>query len=221
VADTGIGMSPEFLSQVFQPFTQEDGTAIRGRSGTGIGLAVTRKQAELMGGVITATSEQGKGSTFTAVIPFRVSGDAEAEHEPAGGYPPLAGRRILIVEDTAENAEIVADLLELEDAESERAENGREGLDMFSRSEEGYYDAILMDLRMPVMNGSEACVAIRSRNRPDARTIPIIAMTADLAKDSRESVVKDGMNGFVYKPIHMNDLYDTLYRMMKQAVDIS
>ena len=210
VADTGIGMSPEFLSQVFQPFTQEDGTAIRGRSGTGIGLAVTRKQAELMGGVITATSEQGKGSTFTAVIPFRVSGDAEAEHEPAGGYPPLAGRRILIVEDTAENAEIVADLLELEDAESERAENGREGLDMFSRSEEGYYDAILMDLRMPVMDGLEATRRIRALERPDAKRIPIIALSANTFESDVRHSLEAGMNEHLGKPADTEHLYMTL-----------
>ena len=209
IADTGIGMSPEFLSKLFQPFSQENAGSTSQFGGAGLGLAITRRQVELMGGDITATSEQGRGSTFTLIIPFRAAKE-ETEQEPEGGYPPLAGKRVLIVEDTEENAEIVADLLELEGAESEHAGNGQIALDMFRNAEENYYDAVLMDLRMPVMDGLEATRRIRALDRADAKRVPIIALSANTFESDVQQSLAAGMNEHLGKPADTELLYNTL-----------
>ena len=219
VTDTGIGMSKEFLGQIFQPFTKENDGMTGRYGGTGIGLSIARKQAELMGGDIAATSEPGKGSTFTVTIPFAVAPaqPKEEEEEPEAELPPLAGCRILIVEDTDENAEIVADLLELEDAGSERAENGQIAVDMFSASAAGYYDAVLMDLRMPVMDGLEATRRIRALDRADARQVPIIALSANAFDSDIQKSLESGMNAHLAKPADAELLYGTIRKWIGRA----
>ena len=220
VNDTGIGISREFLPKVFDIFSQEDGSFTNRYGGSGMGLAVTKQKVELMNGDITAESEQGVGSTFTIDIPFYIAEEEEAKKalngEASGGENEavpeisLEGCRILIVEDLDENAEIVADLLELEGAESEHAENGYIALGMFERSKPGYYDAILMDLRMPVMDGLESTRSIRSLPREDAKTIPIIALSANAFETDRQNSADAGMNAHLVKPIDSDLLYQTL-----------
>jgi len=220
VNDTGIGISREFLPKVFDIFSQEDGSFTNRYGGSGMGLAVTKQKVELMNGDITAESEQGVGSTFTIDIPFYIAEEEEAKKalngEASGGENEavpeisLEGCRILIVEDLDENAEIVADLLELEGAESEHAENGYIALGMCERSKPGYYDAILMDLRMPVMDGLESTRSIRSLPREDAKTIPIIALSANAFETDRQNSADAGMNAHLVKPIDSDLLYQTL-----------
>ena len=208
VRDTGVGMTPEFLSKAFDLFAQEDGSFTNRFGGSGLGLASVKNKIALMGGQISVESEKNAGSVFTVTVPFDI---CEAPKETASSQDiSLAGRRVLIVEDVDENAEIAADLLELEEVESERAENGQAALDMFRDSSPGYYDAVLMDLRMPVMDGLESARCIRAMSRPDARTIPIIALTANAFETDVQHSLEAGMNAHLVKPVDADLLYATL-----------
>ena len=235
ISDTGIGIDEEFLPKIFQPLTQEDQSFTNRFGGSGMGLTVADSLIRRMGGTIGVESRKGEGTTFTVVLPLlSVGGDACASCEGCrpdqselcancGGcrhvaatqavaepLVSLAGRRVLIVEDVDVNAEIVADLLELEDVESERAENGLVAVEMVEKSEPGYYDAILMDLRMPVMDGLEAARRIRGLERPDTKTVPIIALTANAFESDIEASFAAGMNEHLAKPADSDLLYATL-----------
>lgn len=243
VSDTGIGIAPDFLPHIFDSFTREDSSFTSRVGGSGMGLSVAKGIITQMGGSITAESEKGQGSAFTITLPFKApeickqvgkqrckeckfydhatKKCAYAEEappaKPEAAAVSLAGRRILIVEDMPENAEIVADLLELEDAESERAENGQEAVDMLRAADCGYYDAILMDLRMPVMDGLEAARQIRGMEHPDARRIPIIALTANVTEEDVNNCKTVGMNAHLAKPVDADLLYETLKRWIYEA----
>ncbi|MBQ9543821.1 MAG: response regulator [Clostridia bacterium] len=210
VSDTGIGITPEFLPKVFDVFSKEDPSVTGNRAGSGIGLSVTKSIVDLIGGTIIAQSEKGVGSTFTVTLPVKRIRSEEAPCDDVS----LEGRRILIAEDIPENAEIVADLLDLEGALTEHAENGRIAVEMFSKNEPGYYDAILMDLRMPEMDGLSATREIRKSDRADAKTIPIIALTANaFESDIRESL-NAGMNIHLAKPADADKLYSALRKVL-------
>ena len=209
VQDTGVGMSQEFLSQAFDLFAQEDASFTNRFGGSGLGLASARNKIALMGGTISVESEKNVGSVFTVTLTFDICEAPKAPAAPAQEIS-LAGRRVLIVEDVDENAEIAADLLELEDVESERAENGQAALDMFVDSAPGHYDAILMDLRMPVMDGLESARRIRALHRPDAKTVPIIALTANAFETDMQHSMEAGMNAHLVKPVDADLLYATL-----------
>lgn len=222
IADTGIGIDSEFLPKVFQPLTQEDQSFTNRFGGIGMGLTVADSLVRRMGGTIAVESRKGEGSTFTVSLPLRPAADAQREGgQPTQGEPgsgdedasvSLAGRRVLIVEDVDVNAEIVADLLELEDVESERAENGRIAVEMVENSPPDYYDAILMDLRMPVMDGLEAARRIRRLDRPDAQRVPILALTANAFENDVEASIAAGMNEHLAKPADSEMLYSALRR---------
>ena len=215
--DTGIGMDPEFIPKIFEAFSQEHATSTNRYGGSGLGMAITRNFVTMMGGDIRVESEKGKGSTFTVTVSLRPSdrkeeaGKAEGEMPPAEGC--LAGLRILMAEDVDQNAEILADLLELEDVASERAENGERAVQMFRDSGQGYYDAILMDVRMPLMDGLDAARAIRALPREDAGRIPIIAMTANVFDEDVERSLQAGMNAHLFKPIEPDRLYACLAKL--------
>ena len=211
VKDTGIGIDEEFLPNVFGVFTREDASATSSYGGTGIGLAVTKNVTNLLGGTITATSIKGVGSSFVVTLPLTPVHTAEDEAAAKTAETvSLEGRRIMVVEDIPVNAEIVMDLLELEGAETEHAENGKIAVDMFTESAAGYYDAILMDLRMPVMDGLTATKRIRSLNREDAKTVPIIALTANAFSSDVRECLDVGMNAHLAKPADSDQLYETL-----------
>lgn len=237
ISDTGIGIDDEFLSKIFQPMTQEDQSFTNRFGGSGMGLSAANSIVKRMGGTIEVESRKGKGSTFTVRMPLLpVGGDASAgcdgcvpgqsemcadcagcrqvrEALPTRQEAPqvsLAGKRILIVEDMDLNAEIVADLLELEDVESDRAENGREAVNKIQASALWYYDAILMDLRMPIMDGLESARQIRAMQREDAKNIPILALTANVLPSDIEATRAAGMNAHLAKPVDAELLYDTL-----------
>ena len=217
IKDTGIGMDAEYIPKIFDAFSQEDATATNRYGGSGLGMAITKNFVEMMGGEIRVQSRKGVGSVFTVTVRLtqkegleETAAAAEQEEKTVN----LASRRILIAEDVEQNAEILEDLLGLEDIETEHAENGEIALRMFSEHPEGYYNAILMDIRMPVMDGLNATQAIRALERPDAKTIPIIAMTANVFDEDVERSLQAGMNAHLAKPVEPDKLFETLARMM-------
>ena len=211
ITDTGIGMDEDFLPKVFEAFEQEDSGFTTRYGGSGLSMAVTKKMVELMGGIVSVQSEKNKGSKFFVTIPLKAA--IEQDASPVGS---LEGLRILIVEDIPENMEIVADLLELEGAKNEHAENGQIGLEMFKHNPPGYYDAILMDLRMPVMDGLEASRRIRQLPREDAATIPIIALTANAFDSDVQKAREAGMNEHLAKPTDADQLYAAILACVKK-----
>lgn len=219
ISDTGIGMDSEFLPHVFEAFTQEDASSTNRFGGGGLSLAVAKNTLELMGGSIAVESEKGVGSTFTVVLPlFCIAPTQNPKNAPnVKPLETLDGRRVLIVEDLPENAEIVADLLELEGVETEHAENGQIALDMIENSPARYYDAILMDLRMPVMDGLEATRIIRNLGHEDSSTVPIIALTANAYESDVKESLAAGMNVHLAKPTDSDTLYDTLKQTIARA----
>jgi len=217
VADTGIGMSEKFLPHVFDPFAQEDASSTNRFGGSGLSLAVSKKMADLMGGSLEARSEKGKGSAFTFTVSLPIVETEKEEDAPPAEDVALAGRRVLVVEDVPENAEIVQDLLELEDVASDHAENGQIALEMFNKAPPGTYDVILMDIRMPVMDGLEATRRIRALAREDAAAIPIIALTANAFQSDIDAALSAGMDALLAKPADAGQLYDTLKKWISVA----
>ena len=216
ISDTGLGIAPDYLPKIFGVFNMAD-ESFTSRYGGGLSLAVTRNIVDLMGGQINAESEKNKGSVFTISIPVEQAECKEPPEEPEEENVSLEGKRILVVEDIPENAEIVIDLLELEDAVTEHAENGQAALELFEGSAPDYYDAILMDLRMPVMDGFEAAKRIRALDRPDAETVPIIALTANAFERDVKASLEAGMNAHLSKPADADELYRTLKQQMALA----
>lgn len=218
VSDTGIGMDRAFLPKIFETFSQEDTNNTTRYGGSGLGMAITRSFVELMGGEIGVESEKGHGTTFTVTVPLEREKRAEETDSAAdaGSLPAetLEGKHILIAEDLELNAEILADLLDLEGMTSEWAEDGQQAVELFSKSEPGHFDAILMDIRMPVMDGLEATRAIRSLNHPDAATIPIIAVTANAFDEDVRDCISSGMNEHLPKPADIDLLTETLSRYL-------
>ena len=219
VSDTGVGISPENHEKIFEIFGQEDSSSTSRFGGSGLGLAAAKRKVDLMGGSIKVKSAKGEGSTFIVSIPLPSSAGPEqpvaSSDEQGDGI--LVGKRVLIVEDVEDNAEIVADLLELEGVDSERAENGLVALEMFEQSPENHFDAILMDLRMPVMDGLEATRRIRALDRPDAKTVPIIALTANAFDTDVQQSLDAGMDMHMAKPTDAEHLYSVLRRFMRST----
>lgn len=212
ISDNGIGMSENFVPKVFDLFTKEDSGFKSRYDGSGMGLAIAKAKCDLMNGEIKVISKRNAGSTFVVTIPFDI---AEKKEEKEADAIDLNGRMVLIVEDIDDNAEIVADLLELEGIVSERAENGQKAVDMIVEKPENYYDAILMDLRMPIMDGLEATRKIRSLDRKDCKEIPIIALSANAQENDIENSLKAGMEAHLVKPIDVDKLYSTLAEYIK------
>ena len=216
--DTGIGMDKEYIPKIFETFSQEDSITTNKYGGSGLGMAITKNFVEMMKGDIQVESEKGVGSTFTVTLPLKASARSYEEQQKDNGQlkASLAGRRVLMAEDIEQNAEILADLLDLEEIESEHAVNGEEAVKMFSEKALGYYDVILMDVRMPVMDGLTAAKNIRSLDRPDAKVIPIIAMTANVFDEDVERSLEAGMNAHLFKPIEPDRLYETMARLIME-----
>lgn len=218
VSDNGIGMSEDFLKVLFDPFTQEERSdSASFYQGSGLGMAITKRLVERMGGDIGVVSKLGSGTTFTIhLLADSVSLEEYAkkgqdnEREKQHQLSSLEGHKILLVEDNAINREIAESLLRKKGLTIASAEDGKQGVDIFSASQEGEFDAILMDIRMPVMNGYEATKAIRLLPREDAKSVPIIAMTADAFKGDVEQCLQSGMNAHLAKPINPSTLYETL-----------
>ena len=223
IRDNGIGMDPEFIPKIFDSFSQEHATTTNRYGGSGLGMAITKNFVEMMDGDIKVESQKGVGSEFTVTVTLgasdRVYEEKKTEVSDEEQEKVLTGRRILMAEDVDQNAEILQDLLELEEMEAERAENGEVAVRMFTEKPEGYYDAILMDVRMPVMDGLTATKSIRRLPRTDAKTIPIIAMTANVFDEDVERSLEAGMNAHLAKPIEPDRLYATLAECIRERKD--
>ena len=215
VSDNGMGMSADFKDTIFDAFTRAESSMTNKIQGTGLGMAITKNLVEAMGGTIDVESELGQGSCFEVLIDLRIAEDrfvSSAEQaekdEPAGNV--LKGMRFLCAEDNEINAEILMELLKIEGAECTICENGKRVLEAFEQSAPGDYDMILMDVQMPVMNGYEATKAIRRSSHELAKTIPIIAMTANAFSEDIQHSLAAGMNAHVSKPIEMKVLEKTI-----------
>ena len=216
ITDTGVGMTEEFMERVFEEFAQEDNGARTQYKGTGLGLAITKKYVELMGGTISVVSKKGRGSTFTVEIPMELTGmeDVDSQEVPYR-KESLKGIRVLLAEDNDLNAEIAMMQLEEYGMQVTLAVDGKQAVEIFTDNPEGTFDVILMDIMMPQMNGYEATRAVRNLDdRPDGRMIPIIAMTANAFDEDRKAAKDCGMNGFISKPIDMEEVLQVLNRVL-------
>ena len=217
VQDDGIGMSAEYLPHLFEEFSREHTSTESRVIGTGLGLPIVKSLVQLMGGTIDVESTVGKGSTFTVVIPFPVISKEELtqqREQPADLAAGLAGKHLLLAEDNDLNAEIALTILQENGMIVNRAEDGIRCLELLGAKPAGYYDAVLMDIQMPRMDGYQAAQAIRAL--PDARsTVPIIAMTANAFEEDKQRAFDAGMNDHISKPISLNALLAALRKNLK------
>ena len=213
--DTGIGMTEAFQKRIFEPFAQEHAGSRTRFSGTGLGMPISKKLIEKMGGTITFESAEGIGTTFVIRVPFKIDLDVDIREEQADvSEKSIKGLHILLAEDNELNMEIAEFVLQNEGAEVSKAWNGEETVELFRKSESGEFDAILMDIMMPVMNGYEATKMIRSLDREDAKVIPIIAMTANAFTEDRLRAKEAGMNEHIAKPFDVKLLVKIIHKLV-------
>ena len=214
--DTGIGMTEEFQKYIFEPFAQEHAGSRTKFAGTGLGMPITKKLVEKMGGTITFESKEGVGTTFVIRVPFKIDLDADKrEEQKDASEKSIKGLHILLAEDNELNMEIAEFVLQNEGAEVTKAWNGQEAVELFGNSEPGEFDVILMDIMMPVMNGYEATKMIRSLDREDAKEIPIIAMTANAFTEDRIRAKEAGMDEHIAKPVDVELLVKVIHKLVK------
>lgn len=221
IKDNGIGMSEEFQKHLYEPFAQERRKESTGVGGTGLGLSIVQKMVALLGGRIRFESQLGLGTTFIVELPVKKADSAIIENEKPKPIPfeILQGKRVLLIEDNAVNRQIANIMLREKGLEVVEAVNGKEGVEAFRASSEGSFAAILMDLRMPIMDGYEACRTIRHLERKDAAQIPILAMTADAFEEQLQAAKEAGMDGAVTKPIDPQRLFGELTRLIQKNVN--
>ena len=213
--DTGTGMSEEFQKHVFEPFAQEHTGSRTKFAGTGLGMPISKKLIEKMGGTITFESTEGRGTIFVIRVPFRIDTDRESKAETeAKTEASIRGLHILLAEDNELNMEIAEFMLQNEGAVVTKTWNGQEAVEIFEKSRPDEFDVILMDIMMPVMNGYEAAKMIRSMDREDAKTIPIIAMTANAFTEDRIKAKEAGMDEHISKPIDMKLLVKIIHELV-------
>lgn len=216
ISDTGIGMSEEFLKHIFEPFVQEHSDARTVYSGTGLGMSIVKKIIDRMNGTIVVTSKEGEGSTFVITLPFEIAEKPEEIPTEMDGEVNIAGLHLLLAEDNELNAEIARTLLEDEGAITTIVNDGQQAVDIFSRNKPGTFDAILMDIMMPEMDGLSATKAIRALDREDAGTIPIIAMTANAFDEDEKKCMEAGMNAHLVKPLDIQKMKEAVCRYLNK-----
>lgn len=221
VQDDGIGMHADFLTRMYEPFAQEHRPEAQNVTGTGLGLAIVKRIVDIMYGRIEVVSKPHVGTRFTVYLPIEhwEKHTAELKKQQEIDYAraeaaAFAGRKVLLCEDNYMNAEIAMLLLKDKKMQVDWVKDGTEGVAKFRDSLPGYYDLVLMDLRMPKMDGYEAAKAIRILDRPDAKLVPIVAMTADAFEEDMKNAATAGMNGYITKPIDTQHLYDTLFAVL-------
>lgn len=220
IHDNGIGISKEQINKIFKPFEQADRMTSRKYGGTGLGLSISSRLVQMMGGTLEVKSEVGHGSQFYFTVEFKLSEKKAAQYNHFDGVQEkiynFEGTRALVVEDNEINREIAVTILEMNHFKVECAGNGREAVDKYIKNPPGYYDVILMDIQMPVMDGIKATQLIRTSQKDDAREIPIVAMTANAFDEDTRISMKNGMNGHLVKPIQIRKLLDTLDMLLKK-----
>ena len=219
--DNGIGMSEEFQQHIFEAFSRERSSTLSGVDGTGLGMGIVKKLVDLMGGTIEVESTLGVGSKFTVRIPCRIAEESEVQAKEMRYHldqMSIAGKRILMAEDNDLNAEIATELLEKEGLLIERVSDGAACIRKLEEAEAGYYDLILMDIQMPVMDGYQAARAIRQMSDQEKAKIPIVAVTANAFEEDREKAMSIGMNDHISKPINMNALILVFQRLLNAGV---
>ena len=219
ISDTGVGMSPEFLTHIYDSFSQEHSDARSVYQGTGLGMSIVKRLIDHMGGTIDITSVEGSGSTFTITLPFDVAPVPTTAEEPVAKEPrnSIRGLHLMLVEDNELNAEIAETLLGDEGAEVTPVHDGQQAVDLFQTSPLGTFDAILMDVMLPVMDGLTATRTIRALDRPDAKTVPIIAMTASAFEEDAQKCLAAGMNAHLSKPLEIQKLTAALVRHCRRG----
>ena len=220
VSDTGIGMSQDYMTKIFDAFTREQNTTKSKIAGTGLGMSIVRKYVDLLGGTIDVESELGKGSTITVTLKHKIADESyyvkKHIEESGTGSEILEGRNILLAEDNDLNAEIAEAILERAGLKTERVEDGIQCVNMIEKMPAGTYDMILMDIQMPKMNGYKATQAIRRLPDKDKACIPIIAMTANAFEEDKRDALAVGMNGHIAKPIELDKLLSMLAEVIRQ-----
>ena len=217
VKDTGIGIGKEFIKHIFEPFERERTSTVSKIQGTGLGMAITKNIVDMMGGTIEVESQKGVGTEFIIRLELRLQAEAGAaneegakQHSHAEGVAEFAGKRLLLAEDNELNREIACMLLSKYGFVIDTAENGQEAVDLVAASAPGYYDLVLMDIQMPVMDGHEATRKIRSLENKVLAKVPVVAMTANAFDEDRKAAKECGMNGFISKPINMQEVVQAL-----------
>ena len=214
ISDTGIGMSQDYLTKIFEAFTREKNTTKSKIAGTGLGMSIVKNYVDLLGGTIDVESELGKGSTFTVTLKHRIADERyyvkKHIEEPGTGNEILEGRNILLAEDNDLNAEIAEAILERAGLRIERVENGIQCVNRILKMPAGTYDMIFMDIHMPEMDGYKATQAIRNLPDKDKACIPIIAMTANAFAEDKRKTMEAGMNAHLSKPLNVPELMDTI-----------
>jgi len=209
-------MSEEFLKHIFEPFVQEHSDARTVYSGTGLRMSIVKKIIARMNGTIVVTSKEGEGSTFVITLPFEIAEKPEEIPTEMDGEVNIAGLHLLLAEDNELNAEIARTLLEDEGAITTIVNDGQQAVDIFSRNKPGTFDAILMDIMMPEMDGLSATKAIRALDREDAGTIPIIAMTANAFDEDEKKCMEAGMNAHLVKPLDIQKMKEAVCRYLNK-----
>ncbi|MGN0586667.1 MAG: response regulator, partial [Oscillospiraceae bacterium] len=222
VADSGYGMSKDYIEDIFNPFSRESSENNRKIQGTGLGMAITKNIVDLMGGTITVESELNMGSIFTVELDLSVAGYFEKNisvsvQDVKESETSIAGLNVLVAEDNEVNAELLGELMSMEGVSCDFAVDGREALDKFASSREDEYDVIYLDIRMPVMDGYEAARRIRACGHPRAKVIPIIAMTANAFDEDIKLSMQAGMNAHISKPIDMEKLKTVTNKLISDA----
>ncbi len=215
IQDTGIGMAPEFLEHIFEPFERERTSTVSGIQGTGLGMSITKNLVELMHGRIAVESRKGQGSVFVFTFPFRFIDDP-GRPDASDDLSPrqLGGWRLLLAEDNELNQEIAVTILEEAGCTVEVASDGAEAVEKVRRAADNPYDLVLMDIQMPIMDGIEAAKAIRALDAPRLARMPIVAMTANAFEEDRQRVLSAGMNGHLGKPIDVDKLFSTIQSLL-------
>lgn len=220
VSDTGIGMSQEYLTNIFEAFTREQNTTRSKIAGTGLGMSIVKKYVDLLGGTINVESELGKGSTFTVTLKHRIADESyyvkKYIEESETGSEILEGRNILLAEDNDLNAEIAEAILENAGLKIERVEDGIQCVNRIEKMPADTYDMILMDIQMPQMDGYKATQAIRNLPDKDKASIPIVAMTANAFEEDKRDAIAAGMNGHIAKPIQVDKMLSILSEVIRQ-----